>query len=170
MNTPRISLIAAVAKNGVIGRGGGLPWRLSSDLKRFKALTMGKPVIMGRKTWDSLPIKPLPGRLNIVVTRQRNFHAPGAELAADPREAIDIVQRRGGGECFVIGGGELFRHFLPRASRLYLTDVHIEAEGDTEFPKIENSEWREVEREDGTRTDRDSAPFVFRVLERVKDG
>ena len=167
MNPSRISLIVAVARNGVIGRDGGLPWRLSSDLKRFKAITMGKPVIMGRKTWESLPIKPLPGRRNIVVTRQRDFRADGAEVAPNPASALEIARRQSPEEVYIIGGGELFRHFLPMANRLYLTEVGTDAEGDATFPKLESAEWRDAEREEGTRTERDDAPFTFRILDRI---
>jgi dihydrofolate reductase len=166
MTAPRVSLIVAVARNGVIGRDGGLPWRLSSDLKRFKRITMGKPVIMGRKTWESLPLKPLPGRLNIVVTRQRDFRAEGAEIVATPEVALAIACRQSPEEVFVIGGGELFHHFLPMADRLYLTEVDIDAEGDATFPGLNTAEWREIEREEGVRTGRDDAGFTFRVLDR----
>ena len=164
MNRPRIALVVAVSKNGVIGRDGGLPWRLPSDLKRFKALTMGKPIIMGRKTWEGLPVKPLPGRRNIVVTRQSAFKAAGAEAASTLEAALQMA-----GECeeiAVIGGGEIYRAALPFADRLYLTEVDATVEGDTRFPDIAESEWIETSRENVARGERDSADFTLRVLDR----
>jgi dihydrofolate reductase len=166
MIAPRISLVVAIAKNGVIGRNGGLPWRLSSDLKRFKAMTMGKPVIMGRKTWDSLPVKPLPGRHNIVITRDRSFHAEGALIVGSPEMALALAEREGPEEICIIGGGEIFTHFLPRADRLYLTVVDTEPEGDTQFPAYDESEWMEVGREHVPAGPKDSASFTLRTLDR----
>lgn len=167
MRGTRISLIVAVSRNGVIGRDGGLPWRLASDLKRFKAITMGKPVIMGRKTWTSLPIKPLPGRLNIVVSRQHDFRATGGEVVKGPQAAIERAHQENADELFIIGGGELYRQFLPLVDRIYLTEVDIETDGDTFFPRLREEEWREAGRETGVRSERDSAPFTFRILDRV---
>ena len=136
-----ISLILARADNGVIGRDGGLPWRLPADLKRFKALTMGKPMIMGRKTFESFPA-PLPGRRHIVLTRSTDWSAPGAELAHTPGQALRLA----GGEAAVIGGAEVFALLLDRAERIELTEVHAAPEGDTAVPPFTG--WREVERED----------------------
>jgi dihydrofolate reductase len=164
MNRPRIALVVAAARNGVIGRDGGLPWRLPSDLKRFKALTMGKPVVMGRKTWESLPIKPLPGRRNIVVTRQSGFAAPGAETAPSLDAAIDLA-----GACeeiAVIGGGEIYRAAFPLANRIYLTEVAMDAKGDTFFPPVPAGEWTEAAREAVPQGERDTAPFAVRILDR----
>ena len=164
MNRPRIALVVAVSRNGIIGRDGGLPWRLPSDLKRFKALTMGKPVVMGRKTWEGLPIKPLPGRRNIVVTRQAGFSWDGAEAALTLEAALQLA-----GECeeiAVIGGGEIYRAALPFADRLYLTEVDVAGEGDTRFPHIAESEWIETARETVARGEKDSADFITRVLDR----
>jgi dihydrofolate reductase len=160
-----ISFVVAVARNGVIGREGGLPWHISSDLKRFKEITMGKPVIMGRKTWDSLPRKPLPGRRNIVITRQPDFPAEGAEVVATPEEALSLCA--GAPEVAVIGGGEVYRLFWPMVDRLYLTEVDLEVEGDTHFPALDPAEWREVAREVHPRSERDSAAFTLRVLDRM---
>jgi dihydrofolate reductase len=160
-----ISFVVAVARNGVIGREGGLPWHISSDLKRFKEITMGKPVIMGRKTWDSLPRKPLPGRRNIVITRQPGFPAEGAEVVATPEEALSLCA--GAPEVAVIGGGEVYRLFWPIVDRLYLTEVDLEVEGDTHFPDLDPAEWREVAREVHPRSARDSAAFTLRVLDRM---
>jgi dihydrofolate reductase len=160
-----ISFVVAVARNGVIGREGGLPWHISSDLKRFKEITMGKPVIMGRKTWDSLPRKPLPGRRNIVITRQPDFPAEGAEVVATPEQALSLCA--GAPEVAVIGGGEVYRLFWPMVDRLYLTEVDLEVEGDTHFPALDPAEWREVAREVHPRSERDSAAFTLRVLDRM---
>jgi dihydrofolate reductase len=160
-----ISFVVAVARNGVIGREGGLPWHISSDLKRFKEITMGKPVVMGRKTWDSLPRKPLPGRRNIVITRQPGFLADGAEVVATPEEALGLCV--GAPEVAVIGGGEIYRLFWPMVDRLYLTEVDLEVEGDTHFPALDPAQWREVSRELHPRSERDSAAFTLRVLDRM---
>jgi len=160
-----ISFVVAVSRNGVIGREGGLPWHISSDLKRFKEITMGKPVIMGRKTWDSLPRKPLPGRRNIVITRQEGFAAEGAEVAASPEEALRLAGDVP--EVAVIGGGEVYRLFWPMVDRLYLTEVDLEIAGDTHFPALDPAEWREVAREVHARGERDSASFTLRTLDRM---
>ena len=160
-----ISFVVAVARNGVIGREGGLPWHISSDLKRFKEITMGKPVIMGRKTWDSLPKRPLPGRRNIVITRQPDFRAEGAEVVASPEEALALCA--GEAELAVIGGGEVYKLFWPHVDRLYLTEVDLDVEGDTHFPAPDPSEWREVAREIHPKGERDSASFTLRTLDRM---
>ena len=161
-----ISYVVAVSKNGVIGRDGGLPWHISTDLKRFKEITMGKPVVMGRKTWDSLPRKPLLGRRNIVITRQPGFSAEGAEVVASPEEALALCADAP--EVAVIGGGEVYRLFWPHVDRLYLTEVDLEVEGDTHFPTPDPGEWREVAREVHPRAEKDTASFILRVLDRMK--
>jgi dihydrofolate reductase len=160
-----ISFVVAVARNGVIGREGGLPWHISSDLRRFKEITMGKPVIMGRKTWESLPRKPLPGRRNIVITRQQGFAAEGAEVAATPEEALRLAGDVP--EVAVIGGGEVYRLFWPLVDRLYLTEVDLDVAGDTHFPATDPAEWREVAREVHPKGERDSASFTLRILDRM---
>jgi dihydrofolate reductase len=160
-----ISYVVAVSKNGVIGREGGLPWHISSDLKRFKEITMGKPVVMGRKTWESLPRRPLPGRRNIVITRSREFAAEGAEVAATPEEALRLCGDVP--EVAVIGGGEIYRLFWPLVDRLYLTEVDLEVAGDTHFPVVSPAEWREVGREFHPRGEKDSAAFTLRILDRM---
>jgi dihydrofolate reductase len=160
-----ISFVVAVARNGVIGHEGGLPWHISADLKRFKEITMGKPVIMGRKTWESLPRKPLPGRQNIVITRRADFAAPGAARAESAQQALALSW--GAPEVAVIGGGEIYRLFWPMVVRLYLTEVDLDVEGDTRFPVLDPSEWREVAREVHPRGERDSAGFVLRTLDRM---
>ena len=160
-----ISYVVAVSKNGVIGREGGLPWHISSDLKRFKEITMGKPVVMGRKTWESLPRKPLPGRRNIVITRQKGFAPEGAEVAATPQEALSLCGDAP--EVAVIGGGEIYRLFWPLVDRLYLTEVDLEVAGDTHFPDVLPGEWQEVGREVHPRGEKDSAAFTLRILDRM---
>jgi dihydrofolate reductase len=163
---PRIAFVVAVARNGVIGRQGTLPWRISSDLKRFKAITMGKPVIMGRKTWESLPKRPLPGRPNIVITRDRRYRAEGAVTVASVQDAVAQAQQTKSDEICVIGGSDIFRQMLPMADRLYLTEVDLFPEGDVVFPSIDRAAWRETSRETHPRADGDDAGFVLRVLDR----
>ncbi len=167
---PKLTLVVAVAKNGVIGRNGDLPWRLSSDLKRFKAATMGKPVLMGRKTWESLPRKPLPGRANLVLTRDASFVAEGARVFASINAALAaaraIAQTDGVGEVCVIGGAQLYEATLPLADRIVLTEVALSPEGDAYFPKL-GGEWLEVSAEHVARGPKDDADFIVRVLERA---
>jgi dihydrofolate reductase len=167
MSKPRLAFVVAISRNGVIGRDGGLPWRLPSDLKRFKAITMGKPIIMGRKTWESLPKKPLPGRENIVVTRQSNYIAKGAHVVATIEDALRLAESSGPEEIAVIGGGEIYRNLFNRVDRLCLTEVDLEVEGDTFFPAINPSEWRESARERHEQGPKDSASFILRTLDRV---
>jgi dihydrofolate reductase len=140
-----VTLILAAADNGVIGKDGAIPWRIADDMKRFKALTLGKTVVMGRKTWDSLPRKPLPGRENVVVTRNAGWKAPGAVPATLPD--IDLSYIAPEGNVMVIGGAEIYRYFLPRADRIELTEVHRAFDGDAVFA-FDRSEWRETRRED----------------------
>ena len=160
-----ISYVVAVSRNGVIGREGGLPWHISTDLKRFKEITMGKPVVMGRKTWDSLPRKPLPGRRNMVITRQAGFVAEGAEVVSTPAAALALCGDAP--EIAVIGGGEVYRLFWPHVDRLYLTEVDLAVEGDTHFPVVDPAEWREVAREVHPKGEKDSAGFTLRTLDRM---
>lgn len=160
-----ISYVVAVSRNGIIGRAGGLPWHISSDLKRFKEITMGKPVVMGRKTWESLPRKPLPGRRNIVITRQAGFAPQGAEVAATPEAALRLAGDAP--EVAVIGGGEIYRLFWPLVDRLYLTEVDLAVDGDTRFPEVNPAEWREVGREVHPRAETDTAGFTLRILDRM---
>jgi dihydrofolate reductase len=141
----RISLIAAVARNGVIGAGNALPWRLPEDLRRFKALTLGHPVIMGRKTYESIG-RPLPGRRNIVVTRNAGFSADGCETAASIEAAIDACAGTTD-EIFIIGGAQIYAAALPRAERLHLTEVRADFAGDAHFPAFDRGHWRETWRE-----------------------
>jgi len=164
---PRIALIVAMAANRVIGSNGGLPWRIPADLKHFKAKTLGKPIVMGRRTYDSIG-KPLPGRPNIVVTRSDASFPEGVDVARDMDAALTIAERRareiGADEIMIIGGAALYEALLPRADRLYLTEIHEAVAGDTFFPEFDRNAWREVDRED--RDDIHSAPVSFVTLDR----
>ena len=164
---PQVALVAAVAINGVIGNAGGLPWRLPSDLKRFKAVTMGKPVIMGRKTWESIG-RPLPGRRNIVVTRSQDFGAQDVERASSLEEAIAMAGQGDAAELCVIGGGQLYEEALPIADRLYITHVMAEPDGDTRFPEINQEQWLPVSSEEIVAGENDSAKMRFVVYERIR--
>lgn len=146
--TMRVTLVVAAAENGVIGRDGGIPWRIRDDLRRFKRLTIGHTVIMGRKTWESLPKRPLVDRVNVVVTRQRDYAAPGAVVAASLEDALDATRARGESDAFVVGGGEIYRLALPVADRVELTVVHADVDGDATFPPLDPAEWAEVAREE----------------------
>lgn len=165
-----IALVVARARNGVIGRDGDLPWRLKSDMAFFKATTMGKPVVMGRKTWDSLPRKPLPGRLNIVVTRQPGYVADGAEIFTDLDAALDRARAQakvdGVAEVCVIGGAQIYSETLPVADRLYLTEVEADPVGDAHFPDPDPSIWREISAERREAGEGDDHAWTIRVLER----
>ncbi len=159
----KLSLIAAMAQNGVIGRGNQLPWRLPADLKHFKTVTMGKPVIMGRKTWESIG-RPLPGRTNIVVTRDVGYRAEGCVVVHSVEQALEVAA--GSDEAMVIGGANLYRQLLDRADRLYLTRVKADVEGDAWFPEFDETQWREISRESHPRDDRNEFDYEFILLER----
>jgi len=169
-----IALVVARGSNGVIGREGDLPWRLRSDLQRFKAITIGKPCIMGRKTWESLPLRPLPGRLNIVLTRDEGYgdngEAKGALVCRSLDEAFEIAREQaeddGADEVCVIGGAGLFEAALPRGKRLYVTEVDAAPDGDVMFPAFDEDAWVEVSSEPHSAGEKDDHAFVFRVLER----
>jgi dihydrofolate reductase len=170
---PSVTLTAgpiARARNGVIGKDGGLPWRLKSDLANFRALTMGKPVIMGRKTWESLPRKPLVGRTNIVLSRDGSFEPKGAVVCDDFTDAVGIAREQaaedGAREVCVIGGASLFELALAKAGRVYLTDVEAEVEGDVTLPPLDERRWTEVSAKVYPAGDGDDYPFTIRVLER----
>src|SRR5271156_6578557 len=154
--------VAAVARNGVIGANGGLPWRLSSDLKRFKALTWGKPLMIGRKTFESIG-RALPGRETIVVTRDPAFAPSGVLVAHELDAGIDLAAERaraiGAEDIAIGGGGELYAQTIARASGLFITEVALDAEGEARFPSIDPREWREIRRERGDRGPRDDADF-----------
>ncbi|WP_267425084.1 dihydrofolate reductase [Methylobacterium sp. GC_Met_2] len=161
---PIVSLVAAVARNGVIGRDNGLAWHLSSDLKRFKALTMGKPMLMGRRTWDSIG-RPLPGRRTLVLTRDRAFRAEGVEVVHDWEAALAAAS---GSELMVVGGAEIYALALPQADRLHLTEVAAEPEGDVRFPAFDRAWFREMLREAHPAGPRDEHAFAFVDWERVR--
>jgi dihydrofolate reductase len=163
--TARISLVVAVAKNGVIGRDNTLPWHIPEDLKRFKALTMGKPVIMGRKTWESLPRKPLPGRTNIVVTRNPAFRAEGAIVAHSFAEA---AEKANANEIAVIGGEAIFAEALPIADIIHMTQVALSPDGDAFMPLIDRAFWRETASEGPY--DANGVHYSFVTLERHLPG
>jgi dihydrofolate reductase len=165
-----IVLVAAIAENGVIGRGNALPWRLKSDMVHFRAVTIGKPMIIGRKTYLSIG-KPLAGRTTIVVSRDRAFAAPGIVVAPDLAAAITAARgdalRRGADAIVVAGGAEIYAQALPLASRLDVTRVHERVEGDTHFPAIDANVWRETAREEHEAAAGDDAAFAFVVYERA---
>jgi dihydrofolate reductase len=154
-----VTLVAAVARNGVIGRDGTIPWRLPEDMQRFRALTMGHPVVMGRRTWESLPdpYRPLPGRLNLVLTRNPEWSGDGAVRAGSLAEALELVGDAS--NVFVIGGAELYAASLPLADELVLTELDADVEGDTFFPAFDRSAFEEVARE--LREAPDGTAFAF---------
>lgn len=154
----RIHIVAAVASNGIIGAQGRLPWRLPQDLQHFRRLTLGHPVIMGRRTWESLG-KALPERENIVVTRRRGYEAPGAAVASSLDAALALCA--GEPIAFVIGGSELYAAALPLAAGLVLTEIHREFEGDARFPNFDRAKWRETQRESHTAADGMRFDFVL---------
>jgi dihydrofolate reductase len=161
----KISLIAALDRNGVIGKGSELPWKLSTDMRMFKERTTGKAVLMGRKTFDSVG-KPLPNRLNIVVTRDTAFQFPGVEVAHTLEEGLRIARDRDYSTLFVIGGGEIYLLALPHAMEMVLTFVEAEVEGDVFFPEIDWTLWQEVHEESHEAGEKDEHPFTLRVYER----
>ncbi|WP_375618243.1 MULTISPECIES: dihydrofolate reductase [unclassified Bartonella] len=167
--TISICLIAAVAENGVIGREGAMPWHLSTDLQRFKALTLRKPIIMGRKTWDSIG-RPLPERTNIVITRDCTFCAEGAVVAHSLSRACslatNVASQNDVEEIFIIGGGEIFQQGLHMADKIFLTEVLASIEGDSFFPVFDKEKWTIVQTQDIPKGDKDSHPTRFVVYER----
>ena len=168
---PLIALVVAKAENGAIGRGGDLPWHLRSDMRYFREITMGKPIVMGRRTFKSLP-RVLDGRLNIVLTRDRGFVAPDAVMAHSLKEGLDAARasatRTGAKEVMIIGGEDVFREVLPQADRIYLTEVHASPEADTWFPALDPSEWRETSREAHEAGPKDDHAFSFVMLDRLR--
>jgi dihydrofolate reductase len=163
----RCSLIVAMSENRVIGRRGGLPWHLSADLRRFKRLTMGHHILMGRKTFESIG-RPLPGRTSIVISRQAGYQPEGALLA----NSIDAAKQLAGDddELFFIGGGEIYRQVLPAVDRIYMTLVHAEVEGDTFFPPLSMAQWRVTEETRHPADEKNPYDLTFLVYDRVSDG
>ena len=159
-----ISLIVAASENNVIGVQGELPWRLSADLKRFKALTMGKPIVMGRKTYESIG-RPLPGRQNIVITRQEGYVADGCDVVASPEAAIEAASDAA--EIMIIGGSHIYYEFLPQADRIYLTRVLADIEGDALLPELRDDEWRVVSGESLPADEDNDYATEFIILNRV---
>ena len=153
-----LALVVAMAKGRVIGKDGGLPWHIPEDLRHFRRVTMGHAILMGRKTWDSIG-RPLPGRRNIVITRNRELQLEGAEVVHSLEEAVALARDGGDSEPRVIGGASLYEAALPLATRIYLTEVDMEVEGDTFFPGLDESQWRESER-------RDTDNLSFLIMER----
>ena len=164
-----VTFVVAVADNGVIGQGGGLPWRLKSDMQHFRAATMGKPVVMGRKTYLSIG-KPLAGRTNIVVSRDRAFAASGVLVAPSIEAALTVARgdalRRGAREIAVIGGADIYAQTMTAADRLVVTRVHLRPGGDTKFPSVDPNVWKEVERAEHRAGPHDEADFTIVVYER----
>lgn len=164
-----LSLIVARTRNGVIGRDNSMPWHLPEDLRYFRRVTMGKPVIMGRNTWESLG-KPLPGRDNVVITRQADFHADGAivmhSVDAALQAADELAAGRGVDEVMVIGGAQVYASVLPHVTRAYITEIDAEIDGDTVFPALDG-EWQETAREAHAPCDKNPYPYSFVVLERM---
>lgn len=167
----KICLFVAIAENGVIGKDNGMPWRLSGDLQYLKRMTMGKPIIMGRKTWESFPRRPLPGRPNLVVTRDGAYDAPGGQVFTSVEDAIahgkELAGELGVDEVMILGGAEIYAATLPLANRIYLTRVHASPEGDTVFPEFEEAEWTEVRSVRQPESEQDSDPYSLIVLERA---
>jgi dihydrofolate reductase len=165
----KIALIVAMARNRVIGRNNKMPWHLPEDLKYFKRVTMGKPVIMGRNTFESIG-KALPGRTNIVISRNPAYEAEGISVVSSVEEALDLAESLmdldHGGEVLIIGGAQIYAQTLPLAQRLYLTEVHADVEGDASFPAIDTNAWRLVEREDHPAAGANPWSYSFLVLDR----
>ena len=166
----QVSLIAAVSENGVIGRQNTLPWHLPDDMKYFMRTTSGHPVIMGRKNFDSIPEKfrPLPNRINIVITRQTGFTAPGCEVVHSPEDAIAVAGKSNNPEVFIIGGSEIYKSFMDRADKLYLTEIQATIQGDTFFPAIDQGVWKEVSRVHHDTDERHLYAFDFVEYIRIK--
>lgn len=159
-----VSLVVAASTNNVIGRDGQLPWRLSSDLKRFKAITMGKPIVMGRLTHESIG-RPLPGRQNIVISTREDYVADGCDVVGSPEAAIAAAGSAT--EIMVIGGGQIYGQFLPLANRIYLTRVHAEIVGDAHFPALDDSAWSESARKEHHTDGADDYDYAFVTLQRI---
>ncbi|NOY15591.1 MAG: type 3 dihydrofolate reductase [Gammaproteobacteria bacterium] len=165
----RISIIVAIDEGRLIGNEGGMPWHLPADLKFFKSVTMGKPIIMGRSTWESIG-RALPGRTNIVITRNTRFQAEGCRLAHSVDEALAIANEESAEEVMIVGGGRIYEQTLARADRLYLTQIASHLVGDTHFPVINPDEWQEVSRQEHAADGDNPFDLEFVVLDRKKTG
>lgn len=167
----RLALVVAMSENRVIGRDGGLPWHIRSDLKKFKEITQFKPIIMGSNTWDSLPKKPLPGRLNLVLSRDLKFEAEGGIVCNTLFEAIDIAREHavddGADEICIIGGANVFEQLLPKASRIYLTQVHATVDGDTYFPEIDTNTWQLTSEQAFEKAEGDDYAWTLKIYDRL---
>jgi dihydrofolate reductase len=165
-----ISLIVAASENNVIGKNNTIPWRLPADIKFFKDKTMGHCIITGRKNYESIPEKyrPLPGRTNIVITRNKELHIIGAIVVNSIDAAIKEAEMRKETECFIIGGGEIFRQALNRSGRIYLTRIHQHFEGDVFFPELNKAEWKEITHTNYPADEKNPYPFTIYVLERIR--
>ena len=167
MTSLRLSLLVAMAKNRVIGRDNKLPWHLPDDLKHFKFLTMGKTIVMGRKTYESIG-KPLPGRVNIIITRQEGYEVPGATVVSSIDDALLMCEkiRSINGENFIIGGEELYRQTLKICQRIYITEIQRDFEGDVYFPEVDPNEWEETQRDKHISENDTNLEYHFVVLDR----
>ncbi len=163
----RLSLLVAADEQGGIGLGNGLPWHLPDDLKRFKQLTMGHHIIMGRKTYETIR-RPLPGRTMIVISRSRDYQAPGCLVVQTLSQALELARRAGESEAFIIGGAQIFALALPQAERIYLTRVHTAAPADVRFPEMDFSAWRCVQTEAHPDDDRHALAFTFEIWDRAR--
>ncbi len=165
----RISIIVAMDEGRLIGNEGGMPWHLPADLRFFKSVTMGKPIIMGRSTWESIG-KPLPGRTNIIITRNADFQAEGCRLAHSVDEALAIAEEESAEEVMIVGGGGIYEQVLDRVGRLYLTRIAAHLIGDTHFPVINPDEWQEISRQEHKADGDNPFDLEFVVLDRKKSG
>lgn len=165
-NQPVLSAIAAAGENRVIGKDNKMPWHLPADLKHFKTLTSGHPVLMGRKTYESIG-KPLPNRTNIIMTRDMNYSAPDCIIVTSVETAVSMASELDMDEIFVIGGAEVYRQLLPQIQRVYLTEIHHQFEGDAYFPELNTQEWKEVSRERHAADEKNQYEYSFVVLERI---
>jgi len=165
-----ISIIVAVSENNVIGKNNDLPWHLPADMKFFKETTMGHCVVMGRKNYESIPDKyrPLEGRTNIVVTRQKDFKAEGTVISHSIGDAIQIARDKNETECFIIGGGEIFSQSIKLCDRIYLTRIHNYFEGDVHFPELDSSHWKEISRKDVPADEKNKYSFSLLTYDRIK--
>ena len=162
----RVSLIVAASKNNVIGKDNGLPWVLPNDMRYFKNTTWGMPVIMGRKTFESMKNEPLPGRVNIVITRQTNWHPQGAVVVKNWNDAMFVANDADCNEVFVIGGGEIFKDSINKADRLYMTRVHTIIDGDVFFPEIDEKKWKLLSKRDCLADEKNKFDYSFEIWEK----